>query len=318
MKNLDSTLSPVSEGMEQRMIGQIQRSELFQNYERAFVEATGLPLRLAVAGETHVGGCDRTHRNPFCELLARNHKSCEACTRARDSLTFSEGTDHHTSVCFAGLCESCVPIRTGGRTIGYLLTGEIATEKPTQARFAKIVQRLSEWGVDFDESALRRAYFSIRCMSHKHYRSILELLNIFAGHLSLVAGQLILRSENSAPPDINRACTFINEHLTEPLDLKQVADSANLSICYFCRKFKESTGLTFTAYVARTRVEAAKKLLLNPQVRISEVAFEVGFQSLTHFNRVFKEISGLSPTQYRESLPEVRSMPGVRHLAKTR
>jgi AraC-like DNA-binding protein len=51
------------------------------------------------------------------------------------------------------------------------------------------------------------------------------------------------------------------------------------------------------------RIEKAKNLLLNPNLRISEIAYEVGFQSLTHFNRVFRKITGQSPTDYRDKLP---------------
>ena len=58
-------------------------------------------------------------------------------------------------------------------------------------------------------------------------------------------------------------------------------------------------GLTFTDYLARVRIEKAKTLLLAPNRRVSEVAYEVGFQSLTHFNRVFKAITGQSPSGYR-------------------
>jgi AraC-like DNA-binding protein len=65
--------------------------------------------------------------------------------------------------------------------------------------------------------------------------------------------------------------------------------------------FKKATGLTFTDYLSRVRVEKAKALLLNPHLRISEIAYDVGFQSLTHFNRMFRKIVGESPTAYRES-----------------
>ena len=51
------------------------------------------------------------------------------------------------------------------------------------------------------------------------------------------------------------------------------------------------------------RIEKSKNLLLNPNLRVSEIAYEVGFQSLTHFNRVFLRIVGRSPTAFRESLP---------------
>ena len=315
MKNLESILPPVEDSLECRIIEQIHRLELYQNYERAFVEATGLPLRLLSAGGWQPSGCGMHHRNPFCELLARRSKSCDACLRTRQDLTLFDKSDHHTSTCFAGLCESCVPIRMGGKVAGFLLTGQIMNERPTPARFARFVRRMREWGVAFDEVQLRRTYFATPVMSLRHYRSILDLLVVFAGHLSLIADQLFLRDANSEAPEIHRAREFIKDHLTEPLDLRLVADSANLSSCYFCKKFKESTGLTFTAYVARTRVEAAKELLFNPQVRVSEVAFEVGFQSLTHFNRVFKQIAGLSPTQFRGTLPDMAlKTNGHRHL----
>jgi AraC-like DNA-binding protein len=58
--------------------------------------------------------------------------------------------------------------------------------------------------------------------------------------------------------------------------------------------------LTFTDYLARLRIEKAKTLLLDRNRRISEIAYDVGFQSLTHFNRVFKAITGQSPSDYRK------------------
>jgi AraC-like DNA-binding protein len=63
--------------------------------------------------------------------------------------------------------------------------------------------------------------------------------------------------------------------------------------------FKKGTGVNFTEYVSRVRIESARNLLLNPNLRISEIAYQVGFQSLTHFNRVFKKVVGESPTEFR-------------------
>jgi AraC-like DNA-binding protein len=75
-----------------------------------------------------------------------------------------------------------------------------------------------------------------------------------------------------------------------------------MSRFYFCKSFRKHTGLNFTDFVARLRVERAKELLLNPNLRVSEIAYEVGFQSLTHFNRVFRRVVGKSPTAYRGKL----------------
>jgi AraC-like DNA-binding protein len=81
-----------------------------------------------------------------------------------------------------------------------------------------------------------------------------------------------------------------------------VAKASGASVFHFCKVFKKSTGLRFTDYVARVRLEDAKAELLNPNRRISEVAYDVGFQSLTQFNRTFKRIFGRSPTEFRQHL----------------
>jgi len=117
---------------------------------------------------------------------------------------------------------------------------------------------------------------------------------------------MMLESNNAEPLVVRRARRFINEHKTEVLSLSNVAQASGASIFHFCKVFKRSTGLRFTDYVARVRMEDARTQLLNPNRRIGEVAYDVGFQSLTQFNRVFKRIVGVSPTQFRESLPKSR------------
>ena len=103
--------------------------------------------------------------------------------------------------------------------------------------------------------------------------------------------------ENTEPGIIKRAKEFILQHQSEDLTLTKVAKAVNISEFYFCKMFKKFTGLNFTEYLCRIRIERARQLLLNPNLRISEIAFEVGFQSLTHFNRVFKNVYGLVVSQ---------------------
>jgi AraC-like DNA-binding protein len=110
------------------------------------------------------------------------------------------------------------------------------------------------------------------------------------------------RGRGGAPPAAAKARAYIAEHLGEPLSLEQVARAANMSAFYFCKVFKAATGLTFTHYVARARIERTKRMLLNPHTRISEAAYEAGFQSLSQFNRVFRRFAGESPTHYRTRL----------------
>jgi AraC-like DNA-binding protein len=108
------------------------------------------------------------------------------------------------------------------------------------------------------------------------------------------------REGNRAEPvDIWKARNFIHEHSDEELSLIQVAKAVNISGNHLSEKFKRVIGVNFVEYIARTRFEKARGLLRDPNLRVSEIAFAVGFQSLSQFNRVFKRFSGKSPTEYR-------------------
>jgi YesN/AraC family two-component response regulator len=195
-----------------------------------------------------------------------------------------------------------VPVRTGDRLVGFLQTGQIFRKKPTEAQYRRSVRLMAEWGMETEGDQLKRAYFGTRVLSPRQHDGAVKLLSIFAQHISMVSNQILIQRENAEPPVITRARQYIHENQTEDLSLGQVARSVNTSVFYFCKMFKKSTGLNFTDYMSRIRVEKAKNLLLNRNLRISEIAYEVGFQSLTHFNRVFKKILGQSPSDYRGQL----------------
>jgi YesN/AraC family two-component response regulator len=149
---------------------------------------------------------------------------------------------------------------------------------------------------------VEESWFHSRVLNQEQYQAMVRLLAIFGQHLAIVGNQILVQQQNSEPPAIVRAKQYIAEHQGEELSLGEVAKAVNTSTFYFCKLFKKATGLNFTDYVSRVRVEKAKNLLLNPNARVSEVAYEVGFQSLTHFNRVFRKIVGESPTEYRRRL----------------
>lgn len=103
------------------------------------------------------------------------------------------------------------------------------------------------------------------------------------------------------PVKIWKARQWIEENAAEKISLTQVADLLGMSPTHLSEKFKEVTGINFVEYVARKRFERAAGLLRDVNLRISEIAFAVGFQSLSQFNRVFKKLAGTSPTAYRQS-----------------
>jgi len=102
------------------------------------------------------------------------------------------------------------------------------------------------------------------------------------------------------PVEIWKARKFIEQHSGEELSLSKVAKAVNINANHLSEKFKHVTGVNFVEYVARARFEKACRLLYDVDLRISEIAFSVGFQSLSQFNRVFKRLAGKSPTDFRE------------------
>ena len=106
-------------------------------------------------------------------------------------------------------------------------------------------------------------------------------------------------NHRAEPVEIWKARKFIEEHSGEELSLRRVAKAVNIHPNYLSERFKQVTGMNFVEYVAHTRFEKACKLLHDGGLRISDIAFAAGFQSLSQFNRVFKKLCGKSPTQFR-------------------
>jgi YesN/AraC family two-component response regulator len=104
-------------------------------------------------------------------------------------------------------------------------------------------------------------------------------------------------------PNIQRALIFMRKHFARTITLTDVAREAGLSRFHFCRLFHHETGVRFHEYLHALRVTQAKELLAGDRyVRVSEVAYAVGFNDLSHFDRTFRKMVGHSPSQYRRSL----------------
>ena len=284
-----------------QIVERIANSDVYKEYERAFNQATQLPLNLRPVETWRLGLEGKKYENPFCAMLAKCNRTCAACLETQKRMDEIRGTGSKTVTCFAGLTDSAIPVEAGPKPIGFLQTGQVALRKPTISQFAKIAERLQEWNVTVDLAKLEDAYYHSRQMPAQQYAGILKLLETFSKHLSLIANEVMVQEEETESPFIRRARAYIHANQGDPIDLAKVAQAMHVSVFYFCKLFKKATGLTFTEYLGRVRVEKAKQLLLNPHLRISEIAYDVGFQSLTHFNRIFRQVTGKSPSTYREA-----------------
>lgn len=102
---------------------------------------------------------------------------------------------------------------------------------------------------------------------------------------------------------LQQAIHYIHQHLSEEVTLEAIATHLNMSHFYFCRMFKQSTGVTPYQYLLRLRIEHAKQLLLQGDLSIVEIALEVGFANQSHLTHHFKRLVGVTPKQFVHSSP---------------
>jgi len=284
-----------------QLVEMLLRSRLFRDYESVFTKATGLPLALRPLEYWQLEHHQKTNENRFCALLAEKPATLAVCLQSHAEIVEHTGDTPRTETCPFGLTETAVPVRLGGNTIGFLRIGQVLRRSAIQTDKARAASKLKECGLPF-AGTLRKAWEMTPIIPKDKYSAIVRLLTFFAEQLSTLINQIVLERQNAEPPLVQKAREYIEQHKMEPLSLAAVAQASGASVFHFCKVFKKSTGLKFTDYVARVRLEDAKTQLLNPSRRISEVAYDVGFQSLTQFNRMFKRVFGQSPTEFRAHL----------------
>ncbi len=283
------------------LIDVLRRSKLFRSYEQVFSEATGLPLALRPVDYWQLEHQGKKNENPFCALLAERPAALSVCLQAHEQMIRHTGDLPHTVTCPFGLTETAVPIKLGQQTIGYLRIGQVLRHMPAKSDTAKVRRELERCGVRFG-GEIRKAWEKNPLIPPEKYNAVVRLLAFFADQLSALSNQLMTEKNNAEPPLVLKAREYIDKHKTEELSLADVAKAAGASVFHFCKVFHKATGLTFTDYVARVRLEEARTRLLNPNLRVSEIAYDVGFQSLTQFNRTFKRVFGQSPSHFRARL----------------
>jgi AraC-like DNA-binding protein len=284
-----------------QLIDMLLRSRLFRDYESVFTKATGLPLALRPLEYWQLEHHQKTNENSFCALLAERPATLAVCLQSHAEIVQHTDTAPCTETCPFGLTETSVPVRLGEKTIGFLRIGQVLRRSAIESDKKRAAAQLVECGEKFS-GILRKAWEMTPIIPKDKYGATVRLLAFFADQLSALVNQIVLESQNAEPPLVRKAREYIAQHKNKPLTLSAVAQASGASVFHFCKVFKKTTGLKFTDYVTRVRLEDAKAQLLNPSRRISEVAYDVGFQSLTQFNRMFKRIFGESPTEFRAHL----------------
>lgn len=237
------------------------------------------------------------------ELFLRYRDAFGLTTGRTVSLISGEKLDQSKAVNPVFAVVLSVPVEMGGRVIAHVSLDAIRLGDGEFASFDEAARRMLDDGSDAAEVRAAQAVFNkMPTVTRQRSEALDTMLRLFATQLSDFAEKLFLQTVDTEPDAVRKARHYILNHLTSPLTLDEVAQHAGVSPFHFCKIFKRATSLTFTDFVNRARVEHAKRLLLKPQTRITEVAYDVGFQSLSQFNRSFRRVTAQSPTEFRSHL----------------
>ncbi len=103
---------------------------------------------------------------------------------------------------------------------------------------------------------------------------------------------------------LEQVAQYVDRNLYREITLEEVSKHVNFSMYHFTRFFKDTTGMTFWQYLNNYKVSKAANYLINTTDTISEIAFNSGFNSIKTFNRVFKQIKGCSPSEFKKAIFE--------------
>ncbi|MEK3833082.1 response regulator [Paenibacillus sp. FSL R7-0128] len=131
---------------------------------------------------------------------------------------------------------------------------------------------------------------------HDYYRALEHLL------LSVNDYIIGIKSAHTEHADMEEALAYIEANYARPLNMAMVSNYVSLNYSYFSEAFKAYTGESFVLYLKKVRIRHAKELLADNRVKLASVSESVGFENSKQFARVFKELEGISPGEYRAKL----------------
>ncbi len=233
---------------------------------------------------------------PFCRMmndLPEGHRRCVACDECKiRRYTADRGFQFYR--CHVGICEAVMPLFDKKRPLAYLAFGCYLDETPIEEQW-EYSRSLLDWypgGPD----ALKDAFFQFRQYSQKEIQAYAEILEALSSYIQIQG--MILSTEQT---DLQRLDLYLEQHYMEHLSLASISRELHMGRTKLCTLAKQlSGGRTLSYLIARRRITAAKKLLLQTSLPISEVGEAVGVSDYNYFSKVFRSVAGMTPSAFRK------------------
>lgn len=228
----------------------------------------------------------------FCELLRDNPEMNARCLECdREAFHQCRTTkSQYVYTCHAGLSECISPIFHEKRVVGFIMLGQIRPMK--EPDFDTLCEHLPA----HLHTPLKESYDALPHISEDKLHSAYRILDACAGYELL---KLLMKDEFR--PIDTALESYIEEHISSPLTVAELASQFHLAHGEIYRIFKEYFSATPAEYIKKRRLSYAKKLLAKTSLPVREIAIRCGIADYNYFTKVFRASLGTTPTAYRKS-----------------
>lgn len=268
-------------------------------------KATGMNLCvLDVLGNVVIFPCNDAI---FCKCARQNPELRQKCLAAASHAAFESARNKKTHFykCFFGLMDFAVPLFYKGEYLGAICGGSTRADVPT----GTLDYLYSELSLD-DYPELKKIYDNMPCIEAERYVEMAHLIEKLADYINQF-GILMELEEHSSEKGTNLnklqpALKYIDKHYKDEISVNELASLCYVSTTYFSRLFSRTVGTPLSTYILNLRIKKAKELLQNQGIKIQSVAAEVGYEDPSYFIRKFKQVTGLTPTEYQTMIASDR------------
>jgi AraC-like DNA-binding protein len=239
---------------------------------------------------------DQKYANPFCKMVSTSERGCGECASFQKRLTENTQSDC-TQFCDHGLVETTIPIHVDYRLVGYLQTGHIRIQEHAPKSFTRNLVSLEKSGRGKEFDAMSKLYDQTPTLTQKEYNDRVEILKLIARQLEVYA-KTTTSKEKGETSKIAQVIDYLKSNYKNKISLETISKKVGISRFYLCKLFLKETGVNLLDYLNGLRLEHAKLELHEGEKKIADVALDSGFQSVPHFNQVFRKKIGVSPKQY--------------------
>ena len=272
---------------------------MFLNYEPKaletlsthFYNATGINLSI-LDTNFKLLKYENKNNNSYCGLVQCVEKGKIACDHSDISLLkkCKETKQTQMHICHAGLIDIAIPIVYENSIIGYIILGQIKTEKT----FASIKHKLANLPIDLDK--LKAFYDTLPILDEEKISSISNIAIMLAKYILI---------ENLLKPtqtrNLNGAVDYITKNLNKNISVDDISKNVHISKSNLYKIFHNSFNCTISEFINNKRIELSIDLLIESNYTIDEISNIVGFSSVAYYSRLFKKIKGISPLKFRKT-----------------